>query len=95
MEYQAGDTTKPNRLRLAWSAPKRNKRPTVLIAEDDNALRRLYAAYLADTFKVQTASNGHKALQQLNTGGIDLVLSDIRMPRISDNNRRHGLDSGQ
>lgn len=95
MKYQGGDSTKPNRLHLSWSAPGRGECPTILLVEDDDSLRRLYAAFLADSFNVQTATNGHDALQQLNAGGIDLVLSDIRMPKMDGLGLRETLNSEQ
>ncbi|MCP3870949.1 MAG: SpoIIE family protein phosphatase [Gammaproteobacteria bacterium] len=95
MEYWPGDGTQPNRLRLVWTAPKKNRLPAVLVVEDDNALRRLYAAYLSDDFDVHTASNGQEALQQLKNGGVDLVLSDIRMPQMSGFSLREHLNGEQ
>jgi len=83
MAYNAGDGIELNRLRLTWLQPQRHQRSTILIVEDDNTLRRLYAAYLVGNFEVQTASNGHEALEQLSTHKIDLVLSDINMPQMT------------
>jgi len=91
IKYYSGDTTKPNQLRMIWKTPKQHLRPTVLMVEDDASLRRIYAAYLTEDFELLMASNGHEALQQLNTRKIDLVLSDINMPQMSGFSLRKNL----
>ena len=91
MEYYSGDTEKTNQLRMIWATPKKHRRPTILIVEDDAPLRRVYAAYLTEDFELHMASNGHEALQQLNTNKIDLVLSDINMPQMSGFSLRKNL----
>ncbi|WP_019614100.1 SpoIIE family protein phosphatase [Psychromonas ossibalaenae] len=81
--YVQGDGNQPNQLRLLWKYPRQNKQQTILIVEDNNSLRSLYSAYLADKFNVLTAANGYQAIEQLNTQQIDLVLSDIKMPQMN------------
>ncbi len=83
IEYHSGDNDELNRLRLGWDNPSKSRRPSILIVEDDNALRRLYTAYLDDTYDVVTATDGQKAMQLLSDIEIDLVLSDIQMPEMS------------
>ena len=92
IDYLPGNTEKYNLLRMTWQTPKQHRQPRVLIVEDDLALSRLYAAYLSDNFEVQTATDGHDALQQLNTGDIDLVLSDIHMPGMDGLDLRESLN---
>jgi len=84
-------TQNPNQLRMIWATPKQHLRPIILIVEDDASLRRVYAAYLTEDFELRMASNGHEALQQLNTNKIDLVLSDINMPQMSGFSLRKNL----
>lgn len=95
ISYTAGDGVEHNRLRLSWSIPEKNQQPTILLVEDDNALRQLYALYLVDTFEVLTAANGHEALERLNTNKIDLVLSDINMPGMSGFTLREYLNQSR
>jgi len=92
IEYTSGGSDYSNRLRLVWKHPKQPLRPTILIVEDDAALCRLYAAYLAEDFEVQTASDGHEALELLTAAKIDLVLSDINMPQMSGISLREQLN---
>ncbi|OQX36958.1 MAG: hypothetical protein B0D91_07915 [Oceanospirillales bacterium LUC14_002_19_P2] len=90
MDYVPKNGGQHNRLRLIWEVQKK-QRPRVLVVEDDDALRRLYAAYLSDMFEIQTAANGQDALEKLKGEDVDLVLSDIRMPRMNGLSLRDGL----
>jgi CheY-like chemotaxis protein len=63
--------------------------PTILLAEDDDALRRLVANVLrTDGFRVLEAPNGTRLLEYVGTlllrsagqNPIDLIVTDIRMP---------------
>lgn len=57
--------------------------PTILIADDDASQRELVAGYLRHLgFEVWLAVDGMDAIEQVRTGGIDLVLLDQRMPRL-------------
>jgi two-component system, sensor histidine kinase RpfC len=56
----------------------------ILVAEDDAANRAVIERVLSVAgHRVQLAKNGEEALAALERGGIDLVLMDIGMPRIS------------
>ena len=83
LSYLPGNDDQPNQLRLQWSYPKKQKRQTILVVEDNESLCRLYQAYLCGMFNVLTATNGYHALVQLTSQKIDLVLSDIRMPEMN------------
>jgi len=57
---------------------------TVLIVEDEANMRRVLAALIArDGFSVAEARDGGEALERIHQGGIDAVLSDLRMPRMN------------
>lgn len=54
---------------------------TILIVDDEiGILNVLRFALSAEGYNVSTASNGREALNILEAGGIDLLLTDIRMP---------------
>lgn len=58
--------------------------PLVLLVEDDLAFRRSVAAYLEDSgFSVLEADDGLAALEILDQRSPDIIISDIRMPRMS------------
>jgi sigma-B regulation protein RsbU (phosphoserine phosphatase) len=74
---------KHNTLSLQWLFPVVKQRHTVLLVEDNDSLRLLYQHYLQQTFNVHTANNGYQAIEQLKMHKIDLILSDIRMPKMN------------
>ena len=54
---------------------------TVLIVEDDKNQRLLYQPELAEEgYEVLTASDGAEALAKVESGRVNLVVLDIRMP---------------
>lgn len=55
---------------------------TVLIVDDDCNMRILTSARLEGLFSVVCASDGEEALQIIRSGGIDLVIADIMMPKM-------------
>ena len=55
--------------------------PTVLIVDDDAALREGLAETLADLgHRAEQAADGEAALRRIARGGVDAVLLDLRMP---------------
>jgi CheY-like chemotaxis protein len=57
--------------------------PTVLVVEDEPAVREVVVDLLQDEgFAVREASDGLQAIDELEADNIDLVLSDVRMPRL-------------
>jgi putative two-component system response regulator len=55
---------------------------TILVADDNDANRELLSDLLsAERYRVVCATNGRQALEQVNSGSIDLVLLDVVMPR--------------
>jgi two-component system response regulator HydG len=57
---------------------------TLLVADDDPAVRESLERSLArEGYAVVLAPDGHAALERLQAGGIDLVLSDLKMPGLT------------
>jgi CheY-like chemotaxis protein len=56
----------------------------ILIVEDDAFLRDVYADTLkGEGFTIEIAVDGEDALNKIKAGGWDLVLLDIRLPKMS------------
>lgn len=54
----------------------------ILIVEDDQFLRDLYVELLtSEGYDVDQAADGEEALNKMMTGGYDLVLLDIMLPK--------------
>lgn len=57
---------------------------SVLYVEDNEELRAAFSEYLKMFFhKVVICSNGFEGLEAYKTGGFDIVITDINMPRIN------------
>ena len=64
----------------------------VLVVEDEPALREAYAEALdMRGFAVLTAANGEEALGVLERDAVDLVLSDLKMPRMGGEEMLHEI----
>lgn len=56
----------------------------VLIVDDEPSIRQLVATLLGlEGFDVTTAPDGLTALEQVQAGPPDVVISDVRMPRMT------------
>lgn len=55
----------------------------VLVVDDESLIRKILSKYLGDkNYRVDTADDGKAALRKLKTGAYDLVLTDLRMPKM-------------
>ena len=59
-----------------------SRRPTVLLAEDEDGIRKLVRKILENDYDVLVADDGAKALELSRSfsGSIELLLSDVQMP---------------
>src|SRR3954452_23902695 len=59
------------------------ERPRVLIVDDEKFIRDILADFLGmEGYVVRTAEDGQAALTELNHSHYDLVISDLKMPRM-------------
>ncbi len=59
------------------------ERPRVLVVDDERVICEILADFLEmEGFSVTTAEDGHAALAELSRSNYDLVLSDLKMPKI-------------
>lgn len=55
----------------------------ILIVDDEPYIRKVLSKYLnGKNYKIDTADNGEVAIEKLNTAPFDLVLTDLRMPKM-------------
>ncbi len=52
----------------------------ILVVEDDDGCRNSLVRSLDKDFKVKSARNGQEGLEIYKEGGIDIVITDLRMP---------------
>ena len=69
-------------MRAAPSLPSSN-RATVLLVDDEAPIRRSLGPYLERSgYRVHLASDGVEALEVLGRHRIDIVVTDVLMPRL-------------
>lgn len=54
----------------------------ILIVDDENGLRNSLKELLQETYEVDTAEDGEKALELINKKSFEIVLSDLKMPKL-------------
>lgn len=64
------------------SVPKELEKQTILVVEDHPEMRAFIVASLPDVWTIQEAGNGEEAIEILQSRKIDLVISDIMMPKM-------------
>src|SRR5687768_7782396 len=69
--------------------------PTVLVVEDDESTRDLVARVLSAELHVtvRTANDGHEAIAAVTASTPDLILLDLKMPRLDGLAVLHWLKS--
>ncbi len=59
------------------------KKRTILVVDDEESFRHMLSVILEkEGYEVETAKDGHEALEKMEGGLFDEVLCDIRMPRM-------------
>lgn len=62
----------------------KNKKPKVLLIEDDPILVKMYKVkFESEGFEVLTADDGEQGLEMALSEGIDVIVLDIMMPKMS------------
>lgn len=56
---------------------------SILLVEDDDPMREFLSGFLSKQFRILEAENGEKAMEILENESIDLIVSDISMPKIT------------
>ncbi len=59
------------------------KEKILIVDDDQDVLDTLKFALKLEGYEVMSAANGHDALNTLHSNGIDLVITDIKMPMIN------------
>jgi len=65
----------------AGGAEPQGRRPSILVVDDDEGIRENLAELLSmDGYGTVTASNAEEALDRIESGEVDLLLTDFQMP---------------
>ena len=69
---------------MAMANEPQSSGPTILVTEDEAMVRMLVVETLQDAgYAVREAADGVEALEILESAGIDLLITDIQMPRMN------------
>ena len=61
-----------------------SEKSRILVVDDEDALRTVLCGELvSEGFEVQSAADGDEAIEILNKESFDLILLDIKMPRVN------------
>jgi response regulator RpfG family c-di-GMP phosphodiesterase len=64
-------------------SPQSEERPRILVVDDEKVIRDMLADFLGmEGYIVRTAEDGSAALGELGKGHYDLIISDLKMPRM-------------
>lgn len=55
----------------------------VLIVDDDNEIRNVLKLILGETYQISEAENGHTGVEMAKSQNPDLILLDLKMPKVS------------
>ena len=73
-------------------SPAHSMMPTVLVVEDEPVIRELMAILLEEEgYTVRLATDGVEALETVEQYSVDLILSDVKMPRLDGASLAHHL----
>jgi response regulator RpfG family c-di-GMP phosphodiesterase len=68
----------------ARSQPAEGESARILVVDDERVIREILAEFLAlEGFSVHTVEDGEKALTELRLRPYDLLITDLKMPRLS------------
>jgi DNA-binding NtrC family response regulator len=71
----------PNIVERARGPGRAEARATILVVEDDAAMREMLREALEeDGYAVEAVGGGRPGIERVKRGGIDLVVSDVKMP---------------
>jgi DNA-binding NtrC family response regulator len=55
----------------------------VVVVEDDESIRKTFFLILSADYSVYLAKNAEEALQRFKTADIDLIIADLKLPRLN------------
>ena len=56
---------------------------TVLVVDDEGVIREFLYEVLEEDYSVSLASDGDEAIEQIQNQHFDLIITDLKMPRVS------------
>jgi DNA-binding NtrC family response regulator len=60
-----------------------SRRKSVLVVDDEEIIRSFLYEVLSEEYEVSLACDGDEAIEQLRSRKYDLIITDLKMPRVS------------
>ena len=59
------------------------EKKSILIVDDEEIIRDFLFEVLSEDYQISVASDGDEAIEQLQATSFDLIITDLKMPRVS------------
>lgn len=59
------------------------EKKSILIVDDEEVIRDFLFEVLCDDYQISTATDGDEAIEQIKARSFDLIITDLKMPRVS------------
>ena len=56
---------------------------SILIVDDEEIIREFLYEVLSEDYQISMASDGDEAIEQLTVSNFDLIITDLKMPKVS------------
>lgn len=56
---------------------------SILVVDDEEIIREFLLEVLSEDYEVSTACDGDEAIEKIKTTEYDLIITDLKMPRVS------------
>ena len=60
-----------------------NNKKTILVVDDEGVIREFLYEVLEEDYSVSLACDGDEAIEQIQKQHFDLIITDLKMPRVS------------
>ncbi|MFQ6008517.1 MAG: response regulator [Candidatus Zixiibacteriota bacterium] len=60
-----------------------SKKKSVLVVDDEEIIRNFLSEVLSEDYCVSMASDGDEAIEQIKQRKFDLIITDLKMPKVS------------
>jgi len=58
-------------------------RKSILVVDDEEVIREFLMEVLGEDYQITTAEDGEEAIQKIKDENYDLIITDIKMPKVS------------
>jgi len=60
-----------------------SERKSILVVDDEEIIREFLHEVLSEDYDITTATDGDEAIEKIGESSFDLIITDMKMPRVS------------